>query len=131
NVFPTSIQTTVYPSGKVSLVTKAYDTGLGGGAPSFGNVTMQKEYDWGQGAPGALLRETDTTYQWQADGRYLTARLLDLPASVVIRDGNGCALAETDYGYDESALQSSGLTSSNQLAATPGAVRGNQTSVTR
>src|SRR5690349_22347067 len=33
---PTSIQTTLYPSGKVNLVTKSYDTGLGAGAPIFG-----------------------------------------------------------------------------------------------
>jgi len=39
NVVPTSIQTTVYPSGRVSLVTKSYDTGLGTNAPIFGNVT--------------------------------------------------------------------------------------------
>src|SRR5205085_4787469 len=33
NVVPTSIKTTIFPSGKVSLVTKTYDTGLGANAP--------------------------------------------------------------------------------------------------
>src|SRR5205807_5288197 len=83
NVKPKSVQTTLYPSGKVSLVTREYDTGLGANAPSFGNVTVQKEYDWGAGAPGPLLRETDTAYQWQVNSSYLTAHLIDLPASVV------------------------------------------------
>jgi RHS repeat-associated protein len=130
NVVPTSIKTTIYPSGKVSLVTKTYDTGLGTNAPIFGNVVTEKVYDWGQGAPGALLRETDTSYVWQIDGRYLTAHLLDLPASVVTRDGNGNRLAETDYTYDESQY----LTASNittQHVAPPGAVRGNLTTVSR
>jgi RHS repeat-associated protein len=135
NVFPTSIQTAVYPSGKVSLVTKAYDTGPGSGAPVFGNVVTEKEYDWGQGTPGALLRETDTTYQWQTNSAYLTAQLVDLSASVVVKDGSGCALAQTDYFYDESAPQaydSSGtlLPAGSHIAA-PAAVRGNPTSVTK
>jgi hypothetical protein len=80
--------------------------------------------------PGALLRETDTSYLWQIDGNYLAAHLLDLPASVVIKDGNGNRVAETDYTYDESQY----LTAANittQHGAPPGAVRGNLTTVSR
>ena len=135
NVFPTSIQTTVYPSGKVSLVTKAYDAGPGSGAPVFGNVVTEKEYDWGQGAPGPLLRETDTTYQWQSNSAYLTAQLIDLPASVIVKDASGCALAQTDYFYDESAPQaydpSGTLLPAGSHIAAPAAVRGNPTSVNK
>ena len=134
NVFPTSIQTTIYPSNKVSLVTKTYDAGLGAGAPIFGNVVTEKQYDWGQGAPGALLRETDTTYQWQINGAYLTAQLPDLPATVIVKDGSGCALSETDYAYDESAYltpyeSTVGALPTGTHIAAPAAVRGNQTSV--
>jgi len=129
-VVPTSIQTTVYPSGKVSLVTKSYDTGPGSGRPIFGNVTTEKEYDWGQGAPGPLLRETDTTYEWQVNSAYLAAHMLDLPASVVTKDGNGNLMAETDYTYDESTyLTSSGITT--QHVAAPSSVRGNLTTVSK
>src|SRR5579864_5798455 len=128
NVVPTSIQTTVYPSGKVSLVTKSYDTGLGTNAPIFGNVMTEKDYDWGQGSPGPLLRETDTTYQWQVNSAYLAAHMLDLPASVVVKDSNGNRMAETDYTYDESVyLASSGITTLH--GAAPSAVRGNLTTV--
>ena len=42
-------------------------------SPIFGNMVRELEYDWGQGAPGALLRETDTVYQWQKNSAYLTA----------------------------------------------------------
>ena len=128
NVVPTSIKTTIYPSGKVSLITRTYDTGLGANAPIFGNVVTEKVYDFGQGVPGALLRETDTSYVWQNDARYLSAHLLDLPASVVTKDGNGNRVAETDYLYDESQY----LTASNistQHVAAPNAVRGNLTTV--
>ena len=132
NVVPTSIQTTVYPSGKVNLVTKSYDTGLGTNAPIFGNVTTEKDYDWGQGAPGPLLRETDTTYEWQANSAYLTAHMLDLPASVVVKDGNGNRMAETDYTYDEPAyLTSSGITTQHGAAPNPSPVRGNLTTVSK
>jgi RHS repeat-associated protein len=134
NVVPTTIQTTVYPSGRTDLVTKSYDTGLGANAPIFGNVVTEKDYDWGQ---NTLLRETDTTYQWQVDSRYLTANLLDLPASVVLKDGSGCALSETDYTYDENSNyltsyeNTVGSLPTGTHVAAPDAVSGNLTTVTR
>src|SRR5437016_4302583 len=133
NVKPKSVQTTLSPSGKVSLVTYEYDPGLGANAPGFGNVTVQKEYDWGTGVPGPLLRETDTTYQWQVDSRYLTAHLLDLPASVAVKDGSGCTVAKTTYGFDESGyLQTyTGTLPAGTHGVPPYAVRGNQTSINR
>ncbi len=117
NVYATDITTTVYPSNKVKKVHRDPDPGLGAGRPSFGNVIRELEYDWGPGAPGALLRETDTVYKWQKDSSYLTAHLLDLPASKVIISPSanvksGCpvtpsstanCMAETDYTYDEPA----------------------------
>jgi RHS repeat-associated protein len=132
NVVPISIQTTLYPSGKVSLVTKQYDLGLGANQPIFGNVTVELEYDWG----GALLRETDTTYQWQIDSRYLTAHLLDLPASVIVKDGSGNRVEETDYTYDETNYLTAyettvGALPSGTHVAAPNAVRGNLTSVSK
>src|SRR6266853_1240405 len=118
NFLAKDITTTVYPSGKVSRIHREYDTGLGTGKPIFGNVVKELEYDWGQGQPGPLLRETDTVYQWQKNSTYLTAHLLDLPASVVVISPNapeniksGCPInstggtancaTETDYSYDE------------------------------
>jgi RHS repeat-associated protein len=125
------------------------DPGLGTGLPSFGNVIKQLDYDWGQGVPGALLRETDTVYRWQqADAAgnkpYLAAHLPDLPASTVIVSPASAAniksncpvtptttancLAETDYAYDESGY----LTPANintQHVALPNGIRGNPTTV--
>jgi RHS repeat-associated protein len=133
---PISIKTTLFPSNKVNLVSKQYDSGPGPNQPIFGNVITEIEYDWGQGAPGALLRETDTTYQWQVDNRYVAARLLDLPASVIIKNGSGNRMAETDYTYDEAAYLTGyeatvGALPTGTHIAAPNAVRGNPTSVSK
>jgi RHS repeat-associated protein len=136
NVVPTSITTTIYPSGKVSRVTKQYDAGLGANAPIFGNVVTEKVYDWGQDSPGALLRETDTTYAWQVNSAYLTAHMVNLLASVVVKDGTGCALSQTDYTYDETAYLTGYETTVGTLptgthVAAPATVRGDLTTVTK
>src|SRR5579864_3678054 len=56
--------------------------------------------------------------------------MLDLPASVVVKDSNGNRMAETDYTYDESVyLASSGITT--QHGAAPASLRGNLTTVSR
>jgi RHS repeat-associated protein len=145
NVFATDVVTTVYPSGKVKKVHKVPDAGLGAGLPIFGNVVKELEYDWRQGTPGALLRETDTVYKWQTNSSYLAAHLIDLPASTVVispvaganlksncpMDAAGniaSCMAETDYTYDEPAY----LTASSvitQHGAPPAGVRGNQSTV--
>ena len=149
NVFATDITTTVYPSGKVKKVHRDPDPAPGGGLPVFGNVTRELEYDWGQGAPGPLLRETDTVYQWQktdASGNrpYLTAHLLDLPASKVVISPSAAAniksscpvgvtttascMGETDYTYDEPAyLTTPSPAVTVQHGTPPNGVRGNLT----
>jgi RHS repeat-associated protein len=149
NVFATDVTTSLYSNGVVTKVKKIHkdpDHGLGAGLPIFGNVIRELEYDWGQGGPGALLRETDTTYKWQTNSAYRTAGLLDLPAAVAVIDPTGlgpqksncpgwdasgnavtksCA-AETDYVYDEPAyLTGAGV--STQHFAPPNGVRGNLT----
>ncbi len=149
NVVPKDITTTVYPSGKVSKIHREYDQGLGTGKPIFGNVVKEQEFDWGAGAPGPLLRETDTVYKWQKDSAYLTAHLLDLPASTVVispnsasntksacpinaTGGTASCMAETDYFYDEPGYLTTPTPAINtQHAAPPNGVRGNQTTVSR
>jgi RHS repeat-associated protein len=127
NVVPTNIQTTDYASGMVTSTAKSYDPGYGANDPIFGNVTSESVYDWGSGAPGALLKQIATTYEFQNNSNYLTANLPDLVASVVVSNGAGYKCSETDYTYDNSSY----LTASNvteQHGAPPGAVRGNLSS---
>ncbi len=130
NIFGTDVVTTVYPSGKVKKVHKDPDTGLGAGLPIFGNVKKELEYDWGAGAPGQLMRETDTTYQWEGNSAYLTAHLLDIPASTIVKDVGGNRVAETDYIYDEPTYLTTPTPAvTTQHVSAPWSVRGNQTTV--
>jgi RHS repeat-associated protein len=131
-VVPSSIQTKIYPSGKVSLVEKTYAPPTVTGGPISGAVATEKDYDWGQpgqpGQPGPLLRETDTTYEWQVNGAYASANMLDLPSSVIVKDGGGHPVAETDYTYDEAPYLTAANVSTQHFAA-PNSVRGNLTTV--
>src|SRR5207244_2303742 len=80
---------------------------------------------------GPLLRQTLTTYQWQVSNAYLTANLLDLPATVKVLDGAGNLCAETDYFYDEPGyLTTPNPAITTQHSTAPWAVRGNLTTVT-
>ena len=125
--------TTTLPNGRVSKVVRQYD---GGNSTmlTYGKVTDEKVYDYGNSVPGALLRETVTTYQWQSNSAYLDAGFLDLPASVVVEDGAGCPLAETDYTYDEPDYltpYTGTLPAGTHGTAPGGAIRGNLTTITK
>src|SRR6266403_100768 len=59
---------------------------------------------------------------------YLTAHMLDLPASVIVKDAGGSRVAETDYTYDEPAyLTAAGI--SLEHDSPPYTVRGNASTV--
>lgn len=124
---PTQV-TTSWPSGQASEVQYSYDGGFTAGVivmPAnqsyfnwsavsntlYGKEVTRQEYDYG----GSLLRTTNTAYQFQNNGNYLNANLLNLPASVQIT-GAGPG-SYTTFSYDESG--------------SPQCVCGNQTSVHR
>ena len=137
--------TTILPNGQTSKVETDYDSGFSYRDPMYGDPNVfppqthtytvtygrpvaQREYDWGQGAPGALLRQTLTTYQWQVGNLYFNNNFLDLPFSVKVLDSAGNLCAETDYTYDEGTPANAGI--STQHAPAPGGVvRGNLTTV--
>ncbi|HWG40100.1 MAG TPA: hypothetical protein VN658_06090, partial [Candidatus Acidoferrales bacterium] len=140
NVFPIRT-TTTWPNGQVTKIEKDYDSNLVFSVPggawitgSYGNVIEVREYDFGNGAPGPLLRRTDFTYK-AFDGSasaasYRAVNLLNLVSSVKVYDGAGNLVSQTNYGYDESTLQPSGMGSAQQHFTTlpnPG-TRGNRTS---
>ena len=134
SVVPKSV-TTTWPNNQVSQIQTDYDSQQTpqGEMWSYGNMIAKREYDYGTGAPGPLLRTTTTQYEAFVNSNYLTNNLMSLPSSVKITDGGGTQRANTTYGYDEYALQTSGLGSSQQLDLNPpdGVYRGNQTSVHR
>jgi RHS repeat-associated protein len=138
NIYPIRT-TTTWPNGKVTKVEKDYDAGFtclycnGRTNAQYGNVVAEREYDYGSGAPGSLLRTTTTNYLAFSNSTYLTNNLLDPPSSVQITDGGGTQRAYTTYGYDEYGLQTSGIGATQQHDLTPvdGTQRGNLTSVHR
>jgi RHS repeat-associated protein len=100
---------------------------------TYGRPIAAREYDYGSGAPGSLLRQTLNSYVWQSNANYLQFNLLNLLSSVTVQDGSGAQKAQTTYGYDASSpgLNPSGVTTSFNTAPVNGATRGNQTSVSR
>lgn len=134
NVLPTRV-TTTWPNNKITKVEKDYDSQLslvfnGFFTESFGNVTEMREYDYGTGVPGALLRKTDYTYLAFTNSSYRTANMIDRVASVTVYNGSGTQVSQTTYGYDEGTLSASGVTT-NHVSLPTGTLRGNQTSVHR
>lgn len=130
NIYATTSTTTNAVAGLTKKVVRTPDTGLGSGKPFFGQTLKELVYDWGVGTPGPMVKETDSAFQWQIDSRFLAADILDLPASVVVKDGRGNKTGETDYTYDGSVnLVASGVTT--QHVAAPNPVRGNITTIAR
>ena len=64
---------------------------------SAGLPVATKEYDFGSGQPGSLLRETDVTY-------VSITSIQDRPSDILVKDSTGTRFAETQVGYDQSAL---------------------------
>jgi RHS repeat-associated protein len=121
SVVPAST-TTIWPNGQQSMVQMTYDAGftnsVWGASPQtsiYGNPMAKMEYDYGSGAPGTLLRTTNSSYLALNSSSYLATNLLNLPSSVQVTDAGGVQRAYITYGYDE--------------APSPSGVHGNQTSV--
>jgi len=111
NNFPTTSVTILEDGSTQSKQATTFDT--------FGNLTSLNEYDYGSGAPGALLRQTVTSFTSPGNN------ILNLPASVTIKDGPGNIKAQTNFTYDEGTPTS---TSATQHISVSGP-RGNLTTV--
>ncbi len=64
----------------------------------YNNQNNVKEYDFGNGVAGALLRETSTTFI--TSSAYTNVGLLSLPSQVSVYNGGGTLLASTSHEYD-------------------------------
>lgn len=137
NVVPIRLTTTWAATNKVSKVETDYDSGFSytgntySGSATYGRVIARREYEYGTGAAGALVRKTSTGYVAPGSASYLTNHLLDLVSSVTVADGTGVQKAYTFYGYDEYSLTSSGIATQHDSAPPSGVARGNQTSIHR
>ncbi len=139
-VLPTQIKTTL-PNGRVSIVSKNYDSGAtfydanypnGSVYPfTYGSLLQETETDYGQGAPGPVLRQTFNNFMWQGNSDYKNANLLELAKSTIVEDGSGNQVSRTDYGYDDPArLTTPNPAITTHHGAAPFNVRGHLTSQT-
>jgi YD repeat-containing protein len=136
---PLSINVTL-ENGLVSRTEFDYaPTNLGAITTPGTNVIARRQYDWGSGSPGPLLRTTTNTYLHDANPNYLVDtggvvhNIADKIVTQTIADGAGHQAAQATYTYDSSALQSAlaapGHDDTNYGAAFT--LRGNLTHVVR
>ncbi len=131
NVVPTSVTTTDVPAVRSTQVTKTWDSGVASsqeGTVLYGDLMSESDYDFTGSSP---LRTTNYSYMALSGpnaSKYLGWNLLSLPYTVQVESGSGAQTAYTYYGYDESSLQSSGVT---EQKTTGVSYPGNQTSVHR
>src|SRR3989454_2601241 len=132
NVVPIQI-TTTWANGMVSQVQRDYtDPGFNDLYNKhfiYGNLTAAREYDYGSGGAGTLLRQTSISYKAFANVSYLNNNLLDLLSSKTIQDGAGVQQALSTYEYDESSPLASGISTQHNSNPAAGSFRGNQTSI--
>jgi len=90
----TEVTTTLTDTNQMSKQTIGYDDSV-----PFNNPNNVKEYDFGTGAPGSLLRETRTTYITASSYTGTTAHIRKLPATVSIWEG-AIERSRAVYEYD-------------------------------
>jgi RHS repeat-associated protein len=96
------------------------------------NPTEIREYDYGVGTPGPLLRKTDFTYLHNSNSTYLNAHLWDLVTQKSVYDGNSNLFASTQYSYDTTTITpTSGVPQHDTNYSSSNTVRGNPTIVSR
>jgi RHS repeat-associated protein len=104
-----TIQTTKLNNGQVSQIQWSYD--LWNLTEGDSPLIEERVYDYGQGAPGALLKRTDYTWLHRDNPTYYgwfvntnpnggSAHICDRKTSETVYDGNGNQIAKTTYVYD-------------------------------
>jgi RHS repeat-associated protein len=96
-----------------------------GTTTSNGNVLTIKEYGFGEGAPGRLIRTTTNEYLHNANANYLAPNIVDKIIRQTITDGSGATAAKTEYEYDNATQTGPFLGSAtkvSQLRNTDGAM---------
>jgi YD repeat-containing protein len=73
---------------------------------SRGNVTQVRQYAYGSGSAGALLRQSSKSYLHTGNTAYLNYNVINKVSQEIIYDGSGTQKAKTDYEYDTTSLTS-------------------------
>lgn len=115
NVAPIRV-ITIWPNGQQAKTETDLDSSLSlnfgsssGYTVSYGNSIHKREYDYGPGAPGSLLRTTITSYLAFSNSTYLANNMLSLRSSVQVQDGSGTQRELTNYSFDEGSPATSNI----------------------
>lgn len=95
----TQILTTLNDTSQESEIQTDYTT--------YGNPSELREYDYGSGSPGTLIRSTAYTYVTSSN--YASRHILNLRASAIVYSGSsssGTPASNISYTYDGSSLTS-------------------------
>lgn len=92
----------------------------------LGMAASSKQFDFGSGAPGSLLRETDISYT-------LINGSAERPTDIVVKDGSGNKVAETQISYDGGSLTSTSSAPNHDYTnySSSFTARGNPTTVSQ
>ena len=98
---------------------------------SWGNPVAVREYDWGIGSPGPLMRSTSYNYLHLQNSIYKNVNIADKVTSKSVYDGPGTLQAQTIISYDGSSLTpTSGVPNHDYTNfSSSNLVRGNRTTV--
>ncbi|MGH9685401.1 MAG: RHS repeat domain-containing protein [Candidatus Acidiferrales bacterium] len=97
------------------------------------NATEKREYDYGSGAPGSLLRRTDYTYLHTNNQTYLNLNIVDRVTGITTYNGSGTQVAQTTNEYDNytQTIQTTNAVSHSSSFNYAYKTRGNLTAITR
>lgn len=112
------------------------DAGQGIGVATRLNPTEIRQYDYGTGKPGALLKRTDFTYLHTGSTTYKNLNMVDKVTSITTYDGSGNEVAETVnefdiYNHPNQAMVASGAIRHGANYGTSYTTRGNITATSR
>lgn len=98
------------------------------------NVTAQRDYDYGAGGIGPMLRQTKYTYLHTGNQSYINANIVDRVLTTTVYDGVGNQMAQTTNEYDNyshsgQTMVSSGAVQHDANFSTSYTLRGNVTAV--
>jgi RHS repeat-associated protein len=120
------------PATKISILANNQQSKLATNFDSNGNLLSMSEYDYGSGAPGAVLRTTTNTYQ--SASAYTSLNILDRVITKTNADSTGAVQYREDTAYDGNALTSCPTGASQHNDSGFGCsftTRGNPSSVTK
>ncbi len=115
--------TTLVDTNQVTKQTFSYD--------QYNNKTDVYEYDFGIGAPGALVRHSHTDYLTSGYDTNTDIHLRSLPTQQQVFDAGGNEKARTTYAYDEAAYPLIALGGMAGWSDPGTSARGNVTTVSR